>query len=228
MVLETSAGRPRTVLAAALAPGDGWVGRASVDQMVGRRRLQLGGGRVDPRADRDPDGIALIWEGEDGDVRPHAQRRAGASGPRGLRGCCAAWVSARVTASASTCRSCRKRSSRCSPWVESGAIFTPIFSGYGAPAVASRLADCGATAAHHRGRALPARLGGAAQAGRGRGGRDGAERRAAAGRPRLGERLGGVARGTAAGTPGGTRRWQTRQSYRVTRPRPRPTPSRPA
>ena len=35
--------------------------------------------------------------------------------------------------------------SRSWPWRRIGAIFTPIFSGYGAPAIASRLADCEAT-----------------------------------------------------------------------------------
>ncbi len=38
-----------------------------------------------------------------------------------------------------------------------GAIYTPCFSGFGAGAMASRLADCEAKLAHHRGRLPPAR-----------------------------------------------------------------------
>ena len=50
--------------------------------------------------------------------------------------------SARATGSGSSCRCCPRPWSRSSPSRASGAIFTPIFSGYAAPAIASRLADC--------------------------------------------------------------------------------------
>ena len=66
----------------------------------------------------------------------------------------------------------RRRGARARAELE--AIFTPIFSGYGAPAVATRLADCEASRPHHRRRVPPARLVGRAEGGRRRGGRGGA------------------------------------------------------
>src|SRR4051812_46590324 len=97
-----------------------------------------------PRAAGDPTGLALAWEGEDGDVRPltHAALRE------------------QVVAAARMFRSAGVRpGDRVGIFlpmlVETvvatlalgpiGAIYTPIFSGYGAPAVATRLQDCEAT-----------------------------------------------------------------------------------
>ena len=59
-----------------------------------------------------------------------------------------------------------------------GAIYIPIFSGYGAEAVATRLRDAGAKAADHRRRLLPARQGRADEGDRRRGGRRRADGRA--------------------------------------------------
>jgi len=98
---------------------------------------------VDPRAARDPDGPALTWEGEDGEVRRFANAELKAQVDRAagmLRGLGIAdgdrvgiylpFVPETVIAVLALGRI--------------GAIYTPIFSGYGAPAVASRLADCDA------------------------------------------------------------------------------------
>lgn len=98
---------------------------------------------VDPRAARDPDGHALIWEGEDGEIRRFSNREIKAQVDRAagmLRGLGIAagdrvgiylpFVPETVVAVLALGRI--------------GAIYTPIFSGYGAPAVASRLVDCDA------------------------------------------------------------------------------------
>lgn len=98
---------------------------------------------VDPRAAREPDGHALTWEGEDGEVRRFtnaalkAQVDRAAGMLRGLGigqgdrvGIYLPFVPETVIAVLAIGRL--------------GAIYTPIFSGYGAPAVASRLADCDA------------------------------------------------------------------------------------
>jgi acetyl-CoA synthetase len=99
---------------------------------------------VEPRAARDPAGAAIAWEGEDGEVRrlTNAELREAVDG------------AARML-----------RSQGVGPGDRVGiflpmlvetvvavlalgkleAIFTPIFSGYGAPAVATRLGDCEAT-----------------------------------------------------------------------------------
>ncbi len=99
---------------------------------------------TEPRAASDPDGIALIWEGEDGRVRritnagllaevEAAARRLLAHGVRaGDRvGILLPLLPETVVAVLALGRI--------------GAIYTPIFSGYAAPAVATRLADCEAT-----------------------------------------------------------------------------------
>ena len=99
---------------------------------------------VDARATRDPDGRAVTWEGEDGDVRAltnrelldevvAAARMFTAAGVRsGDRiGIFLPMLVETVVATLSLGRI--------------GAIFTPIFSGYGAPAVATRLQDCEAS-----------------------------------------------------------------------------------
>src|SRR4029079_2763160 len=99
---------------------------------------------VEPRATRDPRGAAVAWEGEDGETRTITNaelRDAVVAAARMLR---AQGVSAgdRVgiflpmlpeTVVATLALG----------WI--GAIYTPIFSGYGAPAVAARLEACEAS-----------------------------------------------------------------------------------
>jgi len=93
---------------------------------------------------RDPSGEAIAWEGEDGEVRRltnaalldyvvAAARMFGAAGVRsGDRvGIFLPMLVETVIATLALGRI--------------GAIFTPIFSGYGAPAVAARLQDCEAS-----------------------------------------------------------------------------------
>lgn len=100
---------------------------------------------VDPRVARDPDGLALTWEGEDGGVRTLTNAALKDSVDRG------AGMFRRLGVGAGD------RVGIYLPLlVETvvavlalgrvGAIYTPIFSGYAAPAVASRLRDCGAVA----------------------------------------------------------------------------------
>ncbi|HET9615334.1 MAG TPA: AMP-binding protein, partial [Candidatus Limnocylindrales bacterium] len=99
---------------------------------------------VEPRAASQPDGEAVSWEGEDGDVRRMRNGELRAAVIRAARMLAAAGVGPgdRVgiflpmlpeTVIATLAVS----------WL--GAIFTPIFSGYGAPAVAARLQDCEAS-----------------------------------------------------------------------------------
>ncbi len=98
---------------------------------------------IEPRATRDPGGIAVTWEGEDGTVVELTNRglatrvRLAVEQLRGLGieagdrvGILLPMLPETVVAVLAVSRI--------------GAIFTPIFSGYGAPAIASRLADCGA------------------------------------------------------------------------------------
>ncbi|HEX3427182.1 MAG TPA: AMP-binding protein [Candidatus Limnocylindrales bacterium] len=99
---------------------------------------------VEPRAARDPDGAAIAWEGEDGDVRTLTNRA--------LRDAVAA--AARMFAAAGV-RAGDRVGIFLPMLVETvvatlalgrlGAIYSPIFSGYGAPAVAARLNDCEAS-----------------------------------------------------------------------------------
>jgi acetyl-CoA synthetase len=97
-----------------------------------------------PRAARDPDGDAIAWEGEDGDIRrlTNAKLRdevlvaARMFVGQGVRpgdrvGVFLPMLVETVIATLALGRI--------------GAIFTPIFSGYGAPAVAARLQDCEAS-----------------------------------------------------------------------------------
>ncbi len=99
---------------------------------------------TEPRAARDPDGGALAWEGEDGAIRTMtnaelaaavdlAARRLRAYGVRpGDRvGILLPMLIETVVSVLAVGRL--------------GAIYTPIFSGYAAPAIAARLADCEAT-----------------------------------------------------------------------------------
>ena len=99
---------------------------------------------IEPRAARDPDGEALVWEGEDGEIR----RLTNA----GLRD--AVDAAARMFATEGV--GAGDRVGIFLPMLPETvvsvlalgrieAIFTPIFSGYGAPAVATRLRDCEAT-----------------------------------------------------------------------------------
>jgi acetyl-CoA synthetase len=96
---------------------------------------------VEPRAERDPDGIAITWEGEDSRIDELTNRQLATAvqlAAEQLRGCGVAegdrvgillpMLVETVIAVLAVSRI--------------GAIFTPIFSGYGAPAIASRLADC--------------------------------------------------------------------------------------
>jgi acetyl-CoA synthetase len=96
-----------------------------------------------PRAARDPDGAALAWEGEPGDVRTltNAELRAAVERAAGAFRTLGVEAGDRVGVFL--------------PMLPEtvvtvlglgliGAIYTPIFSGYGAPAVAARLADSGA------------------------------------------------------------------------------------
>jgi len=94
----------------------------------------------EPAAAR-PEEVALIWEGEDGAVRRFSRAELRAEVDRAARAMAALGVG---------------RGDRVGIFLpmipeaviavlavgKLGAVYTPIFSGYGAPAVASRLADC--------------------------------------------------------------------------------------
>jgi acetyl-CoA synthetase len=99
---------------------------------------------VEPRAVRDPDGVAVTWEGEDGEVRELTNSGLGDAvavagrhlAELGVRpgdrvGILLPMLPETVVAVLAVSRL--------------GAIFTPIFSGYGAPAIAARLVDCEAS-----------------------------------------------------------------------------------
>jgi acetyl-CoA synthetase len=99
---------------------------------------------VEPRAARDPTGLAIAWEGEDGAVRRLTNAQLVSEVDRAVAMFAAEGVETgdRVgiylpmlpeTAIAVLALG------------RLGAIYTPIFSGYAAPAVASRLQDCGAS-----------------------------------------------------------------------------------
>jgi len=96
-----------------------------------------------PRAARDPDGEALAWEGEDGEVRTFTSRELRRDVHRAARAFAALGVRS------------GDRVGIYLPMLPETviavlalglleAIYTPIFSGYGPAAVASRLSDCGA------------------------------------------------------------------------------------
>jgi acetyl-CoA synthetase len=99
---------------------------------------------VEPRAARDPGGAAIAWEGEDGDVR----RLTNAELRHAVDGAARMFVAAGV-------RPGNRVGIFLPMLVETvvatlavgriGAIYSPIFSGYGAPAVAARLNDCEAS-----------------------------------------------------------------------------------
>jgi acetyl-CoA synthetase len=99
---------------------------------------------IDPRAAKDPDGAALTWEGEDGSVRRFTNAQLKAEVDK------AAAMFARLDVSEGD------RVGIFLPLLPETvitvlalgklkAIYIPIFSGYAAPAVASRLNDAGAT-----------------------------------------------------------------------------------
>ena len=110
---------------------------------------------VDRWADATPDAEAIVWEGEDGEVRALDLRGAAAPGRRPGPRCSPSGASARATRSASSCRCSPRRSPPCMAVAKLGAVFLPIFSGYGAEAIAVRLDDAGRQGAGHR-RRLPA------------------------------------------------------------------------
>jgi acetyl-CoA synthetase len=96
---------------------------------------------VEPRSERDPGGIAVTWEGEDGEVRNITNEALARSvhtaveqlgelgvGPGDRVGILLPMLPETVVAVLAVSRI--------------GAIYTPIFSGYAAPAIAARLADC--------------------------------------------------------------------------------------
>ncbi len=99
---------------------------------------------VDPRAARDPAGPVLIWEGEDGDVRRLTNAHLKAAVDR---------------AAAMLAREGVREGDRVGVFLpmlpetaiavlalgKLRAIYTPVFSGYGAGAVAARLNDCEAS-----------------------------------------------------------------------------------
>src|SRR5437588_2275468 len=100
---------------------------------------------VDRWAGRTPDAVAVIWEGEDGDVRrvTYAELRRMADGladqlhEKGVRRGDTVGIFMPMSPEAVTAMfACAKV----------GAIFIPIFSGYGADAVATRLRDANAKA----------------------------------------------------------------------------------
>jgi acetyl-CoA synthetase len=128
--------RPTTVLDASRGPEWArWWGGGAFNYAVAA---------VEPRADRDPDGPAIAWEGEDGEVR-----RLTNTGLRdAVRAAAAMFAANGVQAG--------DRVGIYLPMLvetvvavlalgQLEAIYTPIFSGYGATAVASRLQDCQAT-----------------------------------------------------------------------------------
>jgi acetyl-CoA synthetase len=107
-------------------------------------RFNWAAAATEGRARRDPDGDAVVWEGEDAEVRTLSNAHLLAA----VRAAAARLVDAGVRAG--------DRVGIFLPMLPEtvvatlavswlGAIFTPIFSGYGAPAVAARLQDCEAS-----------------------------------------------------------------------------------
>ena len=123
-------------------------------------RLNLASVTVDRWAASRPDRVALVWEGEDGDIRRWSWRELAESvqgfadllaargiGPGDAVGIYLPMVPETVAAVLGVAKL--------------GAVFLPLFSGYAAPALVTRLADAGAKALvtadgfYRRGQILP-------------------------------------------------------------------------
>jgi acetyl-CoA synthetase len=128
--------RPRTILDASRGPAWArwWVGGA----------FNHAAAAIDPRAARDPDGESLVWEGEDGEVR-----RFTAAELRDAVDLAAAMLAREGVGPGDRIGILLPMLPETAIAVLAlgilGAIFTPIFSGYGPSAIASRLADCDAS-----------------------------------------------------------------------------------
>jgi acetyl-CoA synthetase len=99
---------------------------------------------IDPRTDRDPDAEALVWEGEDGSVRRLTNRELREAVDRAAR----AFETLGVAAGDRVGIYLPMLVETVVTVLALGllrAIYVPIFSGYGATAVASRLNDCEAS-----------------------------------------------------------------------------------
>ena len=99
---------------------------------------------LDPRAARDPDGEALVWEGEDGAIRPYTNRELRDAVDRAA----AAFARLGVRAGDRVGIFLPMLPETVIAVLALGllrAIYTPIFSGYGPAAVAARLRDCEAS-----------------------------------------------------------------------------------
>ncbi len=120
-VLDTSNGIPWAT----------WFGGGSVN---------LAHNCVDRWADRTPDALAVIWEGEEGDVRRVTYRELRATSDALANGLAALGVGAgdAVGIFLPMCPEAVASVMACS---KLGAVWLPLFSGFGADAVATRLAD---------------------------------------------------------------------------------------
>ena len=173
--------------------------RRRVGDLVGRRRVQLRRRRRSIGAPaRDPDGSALVWEGEDGEVRTLTNARAADGGGPGGGDARAHWRRAgdRVGHPAADAR--RRRSWRCSRWASCRPSSRPSSRATAPRPSRRRLARLRGVAAHHRRRLPPSRRGRAAQGDRRRGRGHGADR--ARGARASGARRSGA--GADATTPG--------------------------
>jgi len=98
---------------------------------------------VDEPAGARPDEMALVWEGEDGEVRRFTRAQLRWAVDRAARAMAALGV-ARGDRVGIFLPMIPEAAIAVLAVGKLGAIYTPIFSGYGADAVASRLADCSA------------------------------------------------------------------------------------
>ncbi|MDQ6794757.1 MAG: AMP-binding protein [Chloroflexota bacterium] len=99
---------------------------------------------IDPRADRDPDAEALVWEGEDGEVRRLTNSQLRDAVDRAAAAFAALGVGAGDRVGVLLPMLVETVVTVLALGLQR-AIYTPIFSGYGATAVAGRLRDCEAT-----------------------------------------------------------------------------------
>jgi acetyl-CoA synthetase len=128
--------RPATILDTTRGPERGrwWLGG----------ELNYARAAIEPRVARDPDAEAIAWEGEDGAVRRLSNRDLADEVEAAVRRLAAHGIGAGdrvgillpmlVETVVAVLALGRLR-----------AIYTPIFSGYAAPAIATRLVDCAAT-----------------------------------------------------------------------------------